>query len=61
MTGWKVGWAYGHPDLIKGVAQAHQYVTFAVNHPAQQAVAHAFTLPSSYYEDYRECTRPNAT
>ncbi len=54
MTGWKIGWAYGHPDLIKGVAQAHQYVTFAVNHPAQQAVAHALTLPSSYYEDYRE-------
>lgn len=54
MTGWKVGWAYGHPDLVKGVAQAHQFIAFAVNHPAQEAVAHAFTLPSSYYEDYRE-------
>lgn len=54
MTGWKVGWVYGHPDLVKGVAQAHQFIAFAVNHPAQEAVAHAFTLPSSYYEDYRE-------
>ncbi|GAB4329352.1 MAG: pyridoxal phosphate-dependent aminotransferase [Phototrophicales bacterium] len=53
MTGWKVGWAYGHPDLMKGVAQAHQFVAFAVNHPAQMAVAHAFTLPKSYYDDYR--------
>lgn len=54
MTGWKTGWVYGHPDMIKGVAQAHQFIAFAVNHPAQEAVAHAFTLPSSYYEDYRE-------
>lgn len=54
MTGWKVGWAYGHPDLIKGVAQAHQFIVFAVNHPAQEAVAHAFNhLSSTYYEEYR--------
>jgi N-succinyldiaminopimelate aminotransferase len=54
MTGWKVGWAYGHPNLIKGVAQAHQFVTFAVNHPAQEAVAYAFSLPGTYYEEYRD-------
>ncbi len=54
MTGWKVGWAYGHPDLMKGVAQAHQFIAFAVNHPAQEAVAHAFSLPDSYFEDYRQ-------
>lgn len=54
MTGWKVGWAYGPPKLMQGVAQAHQFVTFAVNHPAQEAVAHAFSLPGTYYEEYRE-------
>lgn len=54
MTGWKVGWAYGPPDLIKGVGQAHQFITFATNHPAQRAVAFAFTLDSTYYEEYRE-------
>jgi N-succinyldiaminopimelate aminotransferase len=54
MTGWKIGWVYGAPDLIRGVWQAHQFIAFAANHPAQAAVAHAFTLPSSYYEDYRE-------
>lgn len=54
MTGWKVGWIYGPPDLIKGVGQAHQYIAFSANHPAQQAVAHAFTLDSGYYETYRE-------
>ncbi|MCU0497438.1 MAG: aminotransferase class I/II-fold pyridoxal phosphate-dependent enzyme [Anaerolineae bacterium] len=53
MTGWKIGWIYGHPDLLRGVGQAHQYIAFAANHPAQEAVAFAFTLPSSYYEEYR--------
>jgi N-succinyldiaminopimelate aminotransferase len=54
MTGWKVGWVYGHPDIMKGVAQAHQFVTFAVNHPAQEAVAFAFGLPNTYFEEYRD-------
>lgn len=54
MTGWKIGWAYGPPDLIKGVGQAHQFIAFAANHPAQRAVAHGFTLDSGYFEDYRE-------
>ncbi len=54
MTGWKIGWVYGHPSLIQGVWQAHQYVTFATNHPAQRAVAYAFTMGNSYYEEYRD-------
>jgi N-succinyldiaminopimelate aminotransferase len=54
MTGWKIGWAYGSPELIAGVWRAHQFVAFATNHPAQQAVAHAFTLNGTYYEEYQE-------
>ncbi|MBK9123192.1 MAG: aminotransferase class I/II-fold pyridoxal phosphate-dependent enzyme [Chloroflexi bacterium] len=54
MTGWKIGWAYGPSELIKGVGQAHQFIAFAANHPAQRAVAFAFTLDSTYYEEYRE-------
>ncbi len=53
MTGWKIGWAYGPPELVRGLWQAHQYIAFAANHPAQVAVAEAFKLPSDYYEDYR--------
>lgn len=53
MTGWKIGWAYGHPDLIRGMNMAHQYIAFSANHPAQQAVAHAFNLDASYYDQYR--------
>ena len=52
-TGWKVGWVYGHPDIVDGVARAHQFVTFAVHHPTQQAVAYALNQDDSYYNDFR--------
>ncbi|TMD70556.1 MAG: aminotransferase class I/II-fold pyridoxal phosphate-dependent enzyme [Chloroflexi bacterium] len=52
-TGWKVGWVYGHPDLVAGVGRAHQFVTFAVHHPTQEAVAYALNLPDAYYEGFR--------
>ena len=53
MTGWKIGWVYGHPELMKGIWRAHQFIVFATNHPAQEAVAHAFTLGNTYYEEYQ--------
>jgi N-succinyldiaminopimelate aminotransferase len=52
-TGWKVGWVYGHPDLVDGVARSHQFVTFAVHHPSQEAVAYALNLPETYYEGFQ--------
>lgn len=51
VTGWKVGWVYGPPDLIKGVAQAHQFITFATHHPSQEAVAYALDLRETYYDE----------
>lgn len=54
MTGWKVGWVYGPPELITGIWRAHQFVTFATNHPAQVAVAHAFSLDETYYAEYQQ-------
>ena len=30
-TGWKVGWVYGHADLIKPVMLANQWVQFSVS------------------------------
>lgn len=53
MTGWKIGWVYGPPELVTGVWRAIQFTSFATNHPAQVAVAHAFTLGSAYYEEYQ--------
>lgn len=53
MTGWKIGWMYGPENLVMGINQAHQYIAFAANHPAQAAVASAFNLPDSYFAEYR--------
>ena len=52
-TGWKVGWVYGHPDLIDGVRRAHQFIAFCVHHPSQDAVAYALNLPDEYYSSFR--------
>lgn len=53
VTGWKIGWVYGAPELIKGVNQAHQYITFAANHPGQIAAAYALSLPGTYFEEFQ--------
>lgn len=52
-TGWKIGWVSGPPALVDGVARAHQFITFAVHHPSQEAIAHALNLPASYYSSFR--------
>ncbi|MBA3822683.1 MAG: aminotransferase class I/II-fold pyridoxal phosphate-dependent enzyme [Ktedonobacterales bacterium] len=53
-TGWKVGWACGAPEIMEGVARAHQFITFAANHPTQHAIATALMLPDSYFASYRQ-------
>lgn len=52
-TGWKIGWVYGPPALIEGVGRAHQFVTFAVHYPSQQAMAYALNLPDTYYTSFQ--------
>lgn len=51
VTGWKVGWAIGAPDLVNAVNRAHQFITFAVSSPLQAAAATALALPSSFFEN----------
>lgn len=48
-TGWKIGWVYGNAKLLEGVARAHQFITFAVHYPTQEAIAYALNLPDTYY------------
>ncbi|HET9427202.1 MAG TPA: aminotransferase [Allosphingosinicella sp.] len=47
LTGWKVGWMVAPIELATGLANAHQFVTFATPPPLQAAVAfgleHAMT------------------
>jgi len=52
-TGWKIGWVYGNARLIEGVDRAHQFITFAVHHPTQEAIAYALNQSDSYYHDFR--------
>ncbi|NWF70418.1 MAG: aminotransferase class I/II-fold pyridoxal phosphate-dependent enzyme [Chloroflexi bacterium] len=52
-TGWKIGWAYGHPDTVAGVARARQFITFSVHHSSQEAIAFALNLPGTYFEEFR--------
>jgi N-succinyldiaminopimelate aminotransferase len=53
-TGWKVGWALGPASLVRAVQKAHQWVTFAVAHPFQAAIAAALRLPQSYFDAFVE-------
>ena len=52
-TGWKVGWVYGDATLIEGVDRAHQFITFSVHYPTQEAIAYALNLPNTYYDEFR--------
>jgi aspartate/methionine/tyrosine aminotransferase len=41
LTGWKVGWVTGQSELIRVVANAHQFITFTTSPALQLGIAHA--------------------
>jgi len=41
LTGWKVGWVTGPADLMRVVANAHQFITFTTSPALQLGIAHA--------------------
>ncbi|MCA2981591.1 MAG: aminotransferase class I/II-fold pyridoxal phosphate-dependent enzyme [Myxococcaceae bacterium] len=53
-TGWKLGWALGPAPLVRATQKAHQWVTFAVAHPLQVALATALRLPDSYFSGFAD-------
>jgi len=53
LTGWKIGWACGPRALVTAVQTAKQFLTFVSGAPFQHAIAHALTLPDSYFESFR--------
>jgi N-succinyldiaminopimelate aminotransferase len=40
-TGWKIGWGTGPANLVDGAQAAHQFLTYAIPTPLQEAVAFA--------------------
>jgi aspartate/methionine/tyrosine aminotransferase len=41
LTGWKVGWVTGPTDLVRVVANAHQFITFTTSPALQLGIAYA--------------------
>ncbi|MGA0546425.1 aminotransferase [Brevundimonas sp. VNH65] len=53
LTGWKIGFACGTPDLIEVVARAHQFLTFTTPPNLQSAVAEGLDWPDDWFADMR--------
>lgn len=53
LTGWKVGFACGAPDLTEQFVKAHQFLTFTTPPNLQRGVAYGLGKPLSYFEGMR--------
>lgn len=53
-TGWKIGWVAAPEHLSRGVRAAHQFLTFAVATPFQEAAAIALAEGEGYVRDLRD-------
>ncbi len=49
LTGWKIGWITGTPELISAVRTVKQYLTFAAGTPLQLGVAAALGTDDATY------------
>lgn len=49
LTGWKVGWLCGAPEMATGVGRAHQFLTFTTPPALQWAVAEGLSKPEAWF------------
>jgi aspartate/methionine/tyrosine aminotransferase len=49
VTGWRVGWVIGPPNLTAGIRKVHDFLTVGAAAPLQAAGAVALQLPDDYY------------
>jgi N-succinyldiaminopimelate aminotransferase len=54
VTGWKIGWACGSPELIAGVRAAKQYLSYVGGAPFQPAVAQALNTEDAWVTALRK-------
>ena len=54
MTGWKIGYTVAPKPITDAIRSIHQWTTFAVNTPAQHAMAHAFKNLDTYLPEFRQ-------
>ena len=51
VTGWRVGYVIGPPDITVAVRKVHDFMTVGAAAPLQQAGAVAMRLPDAYYAE----------
>ena len=51
VTGWRVGWTIGPPDITGAIRKVHDFLTVGAAAPLQAAAAAALTLPDEYYRE----------
>jgi N-succinyldiaminopimelate aminotransferase len=53
VTGWKIGWVTGTPEVVTAVNTAKQFLTYTSGAPFQPAVAGALALGNEYFDELR--------
>ena len=53
LTGWKVGFVMADARLMRGLAKAHQFLTFTTPPNLQEAVAYGLAKPAEWFETMR--------
>ncbi|ADB35749.1 aminotransferase class I and II [Kribbella flavida DSM 17836] len=53
VTGWKIGWVTGTPEVVTAVNTAKQFLTYVSGAPFQPAVAGALALGNEYFDGLR--------
>jgi len=51
VTGWRVGWTIGPPDITAAIRKVHDFLTVGAAAPLQAASAAALALPDDYYRE----------
>ena len=54
VTGWRLGYATAHPDLMDGIRLVHDFLSVCAAAPLQEAGVTALGLPRSYYDNLKQ-------